>query len=69
MRVLIKNRQRYLPLTKPRIEKAARNILTLCLQDSIDEAELSILFVGERKVKELNTIYRGKTTSTDVLSL
>ena len=65
MKILIRNRQRYRPLDKTRLSKAAGNILTFLNQA---EAELSILFVGDRKMKELNSLYRGKNKSTDVLS-
>ena len=33
-----------------------------------EEAELSVLFVGSRKMKTLNTHYRGIAKETDVLS-
>ncbi len=33
-----------------------------------EEAELSVLFVGSRKMKALNTHYRGIPKETDVLS-
>ena len=65
MKILIRNRQRYRPLDKTRLTKAAGSILTFLNQT---EAELSILFVGDRKMKELNSAYRGKNKSTDVLS-
>ena len=65
MRVLIKNRQRHRPVNKSRITKTARRILSLINKT---EAELSILFVGDKKMTELNSAYRGKNRSTDVLS-
>jgi probable rRNA maturation factor len=65
MKILIRNRQRYRPLDKTRLTKAAASILTFLNQT---EAELSILFVGDKKMKELNSSYRGKNKSTDVLS-
>ena len=65
MKILIRNRQRYRPLDKIRLTKAAGSILTFLNQT---EAELSILFVGDKKMKELNSAYRGKNKSTDVLS-
>ncbi len=65
MKILIRNRQRYRPLDKKRLTKAADSILTFLNQT---EAELSILFVGDKKMKELNSLYRGKNKSTDVLS-
>ena len=65
MKVLIKNQQRHRPLNKTKITKTARKILSLLEQPS---AELSILFVGDRKMRELNSAYRGILKSTDVLS-
>lgn len=65
MKILIRNRQRFRPLDKARITKAASTILSLLDQSG---AELSILFVGDKKMAELNSTYRGINKSTDVLS-
>jgi probable rRNA maturation factor len=65
MKVLIKNQQRHRPLDKSIILNAAGNILSLTNQSM---AELSILFVGDKKMLELNSAYRGKNKTTDVLS-
>jgi len=65
MKVLIKNQQRHRPLDTSIILKAASNILSLTDQSM---AELSILFVGDRKMLKLNSAYRGKNQTTDVLS-
>lgn len=65
MKILIKNRQRHRPLDKARITQAAGNILSLLDQPT---AELSIVFVGDKKMKELNSAYRGIKKTTDVLS-
>ena len=35
---------------------------------SLEDAELSILFVGDRAMRTLNRTYRGKDRTTDVLS-
>jgi probable rRNA maturation factor len=45
--------------------QSATHILSILKQPA---AELSILFVGDKKMKELNTAYRGIDKSTDVLS-
>jgi|Deesub1362A_J573_1020465.scaffolds.fasta_scaffold00871_10 probable rRNA maturation factor len=65
MRVLIRNQQRQRRLNRARILKAARRILSLLEQQSV---ELSILLVGDRKMLRLNHQYRGIKRSTDVLS-
>ncbi|GAB4535367.1 MAG: rRNA maturation RNase YbeY [Thermodesulfovibrionia bacterium] len=65
MRILIKNLQRQRPLNKKRIAQVARSILSLMGKD---KAELSILFVNDKRMLMLNHQYRGINKSTDVLS-
>ncbi|MBI4848925.1 MAG: rRNA maturation RNase YbeY [Nitrospirae bacterium] len=65
MKILLQNRQRRRPINKARIIKTARAILSFLEQPT---AELSVLFVGDKKMTQLNAQYRGKNKSTDVLS-
>jgi probable rRNA maturation factor len=65
MQILIKNHQRRRSLTRRKITATARKIL--CLMDQ-PAAELSIMFVGDKKMSELNAAYRGIDRSTDVLA-
>ena len=65
MNILIKNHQRRRSLTKRKITETARRIL--CILDQ-PTAELSIMFVGDKKMSELNAVYRGIDRSTDVLA-
>jgi rRNA maturation RNase YbeY len=65
MKILINDRQRRRPLNKRRIIRVSRRILSLLNQP---KAELSILFVGDKKMARLNAKYRGVQKSTDVLS-
>lgn len=65
MEILVKGQQRYRRLSRIKIKKIARQILSLLEQPT---AELSILFVGDKKMKELNTVFRNLPTTTDVLS-
>lgn len=65
MKILIRNLQRHRSLNKERILRTAGRILSLLEQPG---AELSILFVGDRRMKQLNTRYRGIRRTTDVLS-
>ena len=65
MKILIRNQQRLRSLNKEQISRTAEKILTILEQP---RAELSILFVGERKMLQLNSAYRGIRRSTDVLS-
>ena len=65
MKILIKNHQRRKSLNKKKITGTARKIL--CILDQ-SAAELSIMFVGDKKMSELNAVYRGIDRSTDVLA-
>jgi len=65
MKILLKNLQRRRRLNKAKIIKSAVKILSLLEQP---DAELSILFVGDKKMSQLNAAYRGKQKTTDVLS-
>jgi len=47
------------------LKELADNLL---LDKSINDAEISITFVGNSKIKELNKTYRDKDEVTDVLS-
>jgi probable rRNA maturation factor len=65
MTILISNQQNPIRLNRARIRKAARRILSL-LKHS--KAELSILFVDNITMQQLNNVYRGENRPTDVLS-
>ena len=68
MKILLKNQQRRRLINRTKIKKTAGHILSLLKQPRLSMAELSILFVGERKMKQLNSDFRGIPKSTDVLS-
>jgi len=68
MNILIKNQQRQRPLDKSKITRTALHILSLSDRSGHAGTELSILFVGDKKMTQLNTAYRGIRKSTDVLS-
>lgn len=68
MKILIRNLQRQRPLDKSKITKAAFDILSHADRSGHTGTELSILFVGDKKMAQLNTAYRGIRKSTDVLS-
>ena len=65
MKILLRNLQRRRRLNKATIIRSAGKILSLLEEP---EAELSILFVGDRRMSQLNASYRGKRKTTDVLS-
>ncbi len=65
MDIQIQNRQRRIALSLPSI----RLFLEKCLEFlDLPDGELSILFVSDRKMKELNRTYRGVDRPTDVLA-
>ena len=68
MKILLKNQQRRRLINRTKIKKTAARILSLLKQPRLSMAELSILFVGDRKMKQLNSDFRGLRKSTDVLS-
>ncbi|RJQ15006.1 MAG: rRNA maturation RNase YbeY [Nitrospiraceae bacterium] len=65
MKILIRDRQRHRSLNKARVNKAGRKILSILKQP---EAEVSLFFVGDIRMKQLNAAYRGINKTTDVLS-
>ena len=65
MKILIQNRQRHRSLDRQLLELKARKILSFLGQS---QAELSLMFIGDKKMRELNYQYRGVDRSTDVLS-
>jgi probable rRNA maturation factor len=62
--VTIQTESRY-PIARKQITKAVQDFLTGKIES---EADVSITFVGDRKIHELNKTYRQKDYPTDVLS-
>ncbi|MBI3090044.1 MAG: rRNA maturation RNase YbeY [Candidatus Tectomicrobia bacterium] len=65
MPVLIQNRQRKVRLDR---RQARRDLEAALRAVSCPDAELSLCYVGERRMRELNRRYRGLDRVTDVLS-
>ena len=65
MKVYIKNQQRLLKVNQQKIASLLRKALHLL---RLHRAELSILFVNDRRMRVLNSQYRGVDRTTDVLS-
>lgn len=65
MPVLIQNRQRKVHLD---CGQARRDLEAALRAVSCPDAELSLCYVGERRMRELNLRYRGLDLVTDVLS-
>ncbi|MDI6729447.1 MAG: rRNA maturation RNase YbeY [Thermodesulfovibrionales bacterium] len=73
MEITIRNSQRLIRINQRRIESILKKVLKhLTLNrrrySFIESAEISVLFVNDRKMRELNLQYRGKDKTTDVLS-
>jgi probable rRNA maturation factor len=64
--IRIRNQQRKIKVNLPRIERTIKRILKALTFPP--DAELSLLLVNDRKIKELNSKYRGINRVTDVLS-
>ena len=65
IKVLIQTDSRY-PVDRKRIREKVKQVLQS--KGVTSDTEVSLLFVGDRKMKELNRKYRGKDETTDVLS-
>ena len=65
MSILIKNSQKSIRLNQQRIRKDLGKALRLL---GLQTSELSIMFVGNRLMTRLNSLYRGFNRTTDVLS-
>jgi probable rRNA maturation factor len=65
MRVAIKNLQRKIPVNRRRISTLLNRIGDLL---NLEGTELSVVFVNDKRSRELNRTYRGIDSPTDVLS-
>ncbi|HWQ68656.1 MAG TPA: rRNA maturation RNase YbeY [Patescibacteria group bacterium] len=61
----VTNRQRKIRLDTSFLKKVGQTTL---VRAGVDEAECGLVLVGDRTMTRLNRQYRGKATSTDVLS-
>jgi len=65
MSVLVRGTVRRIRLRQSEIERVAGRILAGAGQG---DAELSLLFIGDRRMRRLNRIFRRRDSSTDVLA-
>jgi probable rRNA maturation factor len=65
MIIRIKNNQKKQKLAMPKLKAQLTKMLKKL---NLPDAELSVLFVGDRAMRTLNRQYRGKDRTTDVLS-
>jgi len=69
MALIMTNQQQKVPIT-PQWEADYTKLTDTCLklENIATNAEISLVFVDDQQIRELNRIYRGKDTPTDVLS-
>ncbi|TAK00638.1 MAG: rRNA maturation RNase YbeY [Candidatus Manganitrophaceae bacterium] len=65
MNISVQNRQRTYPVNRKSILNWARKILSM---QKVDQAEMGIIFVNDRRIRIYNREYRKKDKPTDVLS-
>ena len=65
MKIWIRNLQKPIPLDLKRLRKIAKGILN---EAALPEAELSISFVDDVQIQELNRRYLGRDKPTNVLA-
>lgn len=66
MKIVIKNLQKKIPIYPKRIKKAI--LKTLSLEGAKLAGEITICFVNNKEIKELNLMYLGKDDYTDVIA-
>jgi probable rRNA maturation factor len=65
MKIWIQNQQKHIPLDLRKIRRAAQRILT---ELGFLDAELSLLFVDDARIRELNWKHLGRNRPTNVLA-
>lgn len=77
MEIVIRNSQRLIKIKHTKVKRILRkalrylkekNRLDPLLVACYSSMELSVLFINDRRMRELNLLYRGKDKTTDVLS-
>ena len=66
MKVAIKNLQKRIPINPKRIIKTVLKILSI--EGIRKSGEITVCFVNDRRIKELNLKYLGKNNPTDVIA-
>ncbi|MBE7443944.1 MAG: rRNA maturation RNase YbeY [Planctomycetia bacterium] len=66
MKLDVINLQKRYPIDKNKIKKLVRNVLKVEKKDK--DAELNIVFIDNKGIKEMNRNFLGHTYATDVLS-
>jgi probable rRNA maturation factor len=65
MTILIENRQKIITINRRQIRSSLTRLLKKL---GLEDQELSLLLVDNKKIRELNKLYLGKNNSTNVIS-
>jgi len=66
LRIIIKNLQNKVPVNSKKVVKTVQKVLS---SEGIKKSgEITLCFVNDRKIKELNLKYLGKNNPTDVIT-
>ncbi|MCX7719098.1 MAG: rRNA maturation RNase YbeY [Candidatus Sumerlaeaceae bacterium] len=69
MEINIRNKCKSNIITTHRLKKITNNVIKLVLEDrGRESAEVSVVFVDDAEMRNLNRTYRGANKSTDVLA-
>ena len=66
MKITVKNLQKKIPISPKRIKEAILEALSS--QDIKKSGEITVCFVNDKKIRELNLKYHRRDASTDVLA-
>jgi probable rRNA maturation factor len=64
--MVVHNLQRKIPIEKVIFDEFAETVATKAVGDS--DKTFSVAFISDNRMKQLNEMFRGKSTTTDVLS-
>lgn len=66
VKIVVKNLQKKIPIKPKRVIKIVNKVLSL--EGRKKSGEITLYFVNDRKIKQLNAKYLGRNSSTDVIA-
>ncbi|MCX5708235.1 MAG: rRNA maturation RNase YbeY [Candidatus Omnitrophica bacterium] len=66
MKLFIKNLQKKIPVSRPKIKQAVLKVLSR--EISVKAGEINISFISDSKIRKLNALYHNRNYPTDVLA-
>lgn len=67
MQIIIKNLQKKIPINLKKLKSAVLKVLS-CERAFKKSGEITILFLDDKQIKELNLLYLGRDCPTDVIA-